>query len=74
MPTDMCPRKRADVRRMRVCPLCDAVRMMTLTPARIVGLKSKGALAEGFDADITVFDEDINVYATYSMGRKVYGD
>ena len=57
-----------------VCPLCDAVRMMTLTPARIVGLKSKGALAEGFDADITVFDEDINVYATYSMGRKIYGD
>ena len=57
-----------------VCPLCDAVRMMTLTPARIVGLKSKGVLAEGFDADITVFDEDINVYATYSMGRKVYGD
>ena len=55
-----------------VCPLCDAVRMMTLTPARVVGLKTKGVLAEGFDADFTVFDDDINVAATYSNGRKIY--
>ena len=55
-----------------VCPICDAVRMMTLTPARIVGLKTKGVLAEGFDADFTVFDDDIRVEATYSNGRKIY--
>lgn len=47
-------------------------RMMTLTPARIVGLKTKGVLAEGFDADFTVFDDDIRVEATYSNGRKIY--
>lgn len=53
-------------------PLTDCIRMITEVPARLTGLSNKGLIAEGFDADITVFDADINVRAVYSGGRKVY--
>ena len=42
-------------------PLCDAVRMITKVPADIMKLDSKGALKEGFDADIVIFNDDINM-------------
>lgn len=51
-------------------PLADAVKMLTSTPARVIGLQaSKGRLAAGYDADINVFDEDINILATMIMGE-----
>lgn len=53
-------------------PLCDTVKMITATPAALVGLTSKGSLASGMDADLTIFDDNINIYAVYSNGRKVY--
>lgn len=52
-------------------PLLDAVKMMTKTPATVMGLPKKGELAPGFDADVTVFDEDINVKAVFVAGKKV---
>ena len=48
--------------------LCAAVRMMSATPARILGLP-KGALVPGLDADIVLFDEDIKVSRTFVKGR-----
>ncbi len=51
--------------------LPDAVRMMTLTPARIMGLTNKGRLAVGMDADIAVFDEDIRVQAVFAKGEMI---
>ena len=43
-------------------PLYQAVKMMTYNPAKIMGLDShKGSISEGKDADIIVFDDDINV-------------
>jgi dihydroorotase len=33
------------------------VNKMSTTPAKIVGLKTKGVIKEGFDADITIIDE-----------------
>ena len=43
-------------------PLTDAVRMMTVNPARVVGLQaSKGKIAAGFDADLVVFDSNFVV-------------
>lgn len=53
-------------------PLVDAVKMSSLTPARAMGLSDKGALAEGYDADITVFDENINIMLTIVGGKIVY--
>lgn len=57
--------KQADV------PLHHAVKMMTSTPAAFVGLESKGKLEKGYDADIAVFDDDINVCAVYLRGKAI---
>lgn len=54
-------------------PLTDAITMMTATPATIMGLADKkGTLAMGKDADIVIFDDDINIYMTMIGGRIVY--
>jgi len=53
--------------------LSDAVKMMTATPARILGLSDKkGELAVGRDADLVLFDNDINIAMTIINGRIVY--
>jgi len=53
--------------------LQESVRMITSTPARILGLSgSKGALAEGMDADIVIFDDDIRVSKTIIGGKLVF--
>lgn len=44
----------------------DAVYMMTKVPAEVMGLKNKGLLKKGFDADIVVFDEDINIAKVFA--------
>jgi N-acetylglucosamine-6-phosphate deacetylase len=54
-------------------PLCDAVRMMTSTPARIAGVgKAKGSLVKGMDADVVIFDEGINVEMTMVKGKVIF--
>ena len=54
-------------------PLCEAVRMMTLTPARLLGLSgTKGVIAPGIDADLVVFDEDLEIALTMVEGRVVH--
>jgi N-acetylglucosamine-6-phosphate deacetylase len=53
--------------------LPDAVRMMTATPARIIGVSDrKGSLVKGMDADIILFDDQIEVSMTMIGGRVVY--
>ncbi len=44
------------VREKHVLTLEDAVRKMTSLPARRYGLKNKGQIKEGFDADLVLFD------------------
>jgi N-acetylglucosamine-6-phosphate deacetylase len=53
-------------------PLADTVRMLTSTPASIMGLKNKGILAPGMDADIIMFDENIHVAMTMVEGTIVW--
>jgi N-acetylglucosamine-6-phosphate deacetylase len=54
-------------------PLIDAVKMITATPARILNVSGKkGALVEGKDADIVLFDDNINIEMTIIKGRVVY--
>lgn len=51
----------------------DAVRMISKTPARIMGLEHrKGALVAGKDADLVIFDKDINIRHTIVNGKLVY--
>ena len=55
-------------------PLADAIRMMSETPARIMGvLDRKGTLERGKDADIIALDKDLNVRAVWAMGELVEG-
>lgn len=43
-------------------PLHSAVKMASLTPATVVGYgHKKGAIAKGYDADLILFDDNINV-------------
>lgn len=54
-------------------PLLETIKMMTLIPARIMKIDaSKGSIAEGKDADITIFDENINVSHTISEGNVIF--
>jgi N-acetylglucosamine-6-phosphate deacetylase len=56
-------------------PLVEAVRMMTLTPARIMRLdQQKGSIQKGKDADLVIFDDNINVSYTILEGNVIYGD
>ncbi len=54
------------VRQRKVLTLEEAVRKMTSLPAQTFGVRGKGLLKEGFDADIVVFDpETVIDGATY---------
>ena len=56
------------------CPLWQAVRMASLTPAQIVHWQDRiGSLAPGKFADLLIIDEQINVHAAYIGGRRVAG-
>ena len=51
----------------------DAIKMISATPARILGvLDKKGTLTAGKDADIIIFDNNINISLTMVNGRIVY--
>lgn len=52
--------------------VCDAVKMASLTPARILNIKNKGELKAGYDADIIIFDENINTMNTIVNGRVIF--
>jgi N-acetylglucosamine-6-phosphate deacetylase len=53
--------------------LADAIRMASLTPARVVGLDHRiGSLEPGKDADIVVLDEDLRVFLTIAKGKVAY--
>lgn len=53
-------------------PLEDVARMASETPARIMGVYDrKGSIAPGKDADIMMFDADLNLTGVVQMGREV---
>ena len=54
-------------------PLVDAVKMMTLTPARILKIdQRKGSIQKGKDADFVIFDNNIHVSHTILEGNVIY--
>lgn len=46
-------------RDMKEISFLDALSKMTVVPARRLGLKNKGEIKEGFDADLVIFDKDL---------------
>lgn len=49
--------------------IVEAVKMLTKNPAKLLKLK-KGIIKEGYDADIIVFDDNINVESIFVLGEK----
>lgn len=49
-----------------------AAHLMTANPARLIGLPTKGNIARGCDADLTLVDGDLEVVRTIVGGRTVY--
>ena len=66
--------ERVDARGLYIgCPLWQAVRMASLTPAEIIGVADElGSLApEKWAADVVLFDENVEVRAVYVGGRRL---
>ena len=54
-------------------PIEQVITTVTKTPAKALGLyEGRGSLAPGKRADITIFDDDLNVHATIVGGRRAY--
>ncbi len=53
-------------------PLHDAVTMASRTPLSVIGFGDrKGAIAEGFDEDLILFDEDVDVKRVFVRGKEM---
>lgn len=52
-------------------PLCECVKMITKTPARVMGLKDRGSIEEGYIADLVFFDNDINIRKVIIEGKEL---
>jgi N-acetylglucosamine-6-phosphate deacetylase len=52
-------------------PIWEAVGMITENPAKVLGLSKKGLLDAGYDADILIFDENINIKKVFVMGKNI---
>ncbi|ENK1242816.1 N-acetylglucosamine-6-phosphate deacetylase [Clostridium sporogenes] len=53
--------------------LCEVISMVTINPAKDINIyDKKGSLEKGKDADIVIFDKDINISMTIAEGDIVY--
>lgn len=53
--------------------ILEAVKMISQTPARIMGIdRKKGAIQEGMDADLLLFDSNIHVSMTMVEGKIIH--
>ena len=48
--------------------LTDTVKMITQTPAKVLGLETKGKLQKGYDADVVIFDKKYHIQKVISRG------
>ncbi|MBQ7039266.1 MAG: N-acetylglucosamine-6-phosphate deacetylase [Clostridia bacterium] len=68
----LCDRAVRTMKNLAEIPMEEAVYLMTKNPARIMNLKTKGDIAEGLDADIVIFNENVDVLRTVIGGRTVF--
>ncbi len=53
-------------------PLTDTIKMITENPAKLLKIDDlKGRLLPGKDADIVIFDENVNIQAVFYAGKKI---
>ena len=53
-------------------PLEIALSTITSNPAEILNLKGKGKIEEGYDADLCILDQSLQVMEVIAKGKKVY--
>jgi N-acetylglucosamine-6-phosphate deacetylase len=53
-------------------PLADAVRCATANPARVIGLKDAGAIAEGLRADLLLCGGDLSLKTVLMGGEALH--
>ena len=53
-------------------PLETAISTITANPAEILSLKGKGKIQEGFDADLCVLDQGLEIQEVIARGKSVY--
>lgn len=52
-------------------PLNEIIKLLTINPAKVCGVnRTKGLIKENYDADLILFDEDINIRHTFVNGKK----
>ena len=49
--------------------ICNAVKMITVNPAKAMKLANKGKIEAGYIADLVIFDEDINIDKVIVAGK-----
>ena len=53
-------------------PLEIALSTITSNPAEILRLKGKGKIEEGYDADLCILDQDLQLVEVIARGKTVY--
>ncbi len=53
-------------------PMPEVIQMASTTPARIMGLKDRGALFAGLRADIVIFNDEIEMQTVIVKGKTIY--
>lgn len=53
-------------------PICDAVKMLTLTPAKQVRANDIGRIAVGMRADLNLFGDDLQIKKTWIGGKEYH--
>ena len=52
-------------------PLANCIKMITKTPAMVMGICDRGEIKEGYFADIVIFDENINIKKVFIQGKEL---
>ena len=51
-------------------PLIQCIKMITENPAKTMGLSKRGAIKDGYFADLVFFDDDINIKKVIIEGKE----
>ena len=57
-----------------ILPLEDALRLITSNPAKSLKLPRKGMITSGYDADLVVLDNELNIRHVFAKGRCMIKD